>query len=184
MNTSLTTNSYTGEAFLAALEADTLATPIVRVGMVKRAAKDSQTILFSESACDNWIEVPIAAIEAVRHISAAKCRDHEHPLVEMRFKEPEDRTARVFAELLRSVPTGVVGMDGAADDGVPDVVFQQSGGGTFGGPGAPLDPCKCLEWTSGGAYYIEWIRIAPGRRIPILRRLSFRSCKTWECSPR
>lgn len=177
MNQQITSKTYTGEAFAKALEAGPLKTSIARVGMVKRAEGNSKVVLFSESGCDGWIEVPIEMIDEVAHLASTTCEDHEHPLVEIRFKEPEDPAARVFADLARSVAAGVVGMDAGGGSAVPGAVFRQrDDDATFGTNEDELfTGLRCLARTK--VYYLTYIRIAPGVHIPVLRWVTV--CKSY-----
>jgi hypothetical protein len=182
VNQQLTSKTYTGEAFAKALEAGSLRASIVRTGMVKRDAEDPKVVLFTESGCDGWIKVPIEMIEEVAHLSSARCKDHDHPVVQIRFKEPDDGPARVFADLARAAANLPLSFDERiGDDVAPDGVFRQSGGGgTTGGTGGGLDGCKCIgyEWN------LRWVRIrVPGGFLwaPIRTR---GQCTIYECSPR
>lgn len=182
MNDTLSTPTYTGRAFADALSAGSLKHAIVRVGMVKRNEDDAKKLLFSESGCGRWIEVPIEQIDAVKHLSTSKCEDHEHPLVEIRFKEPEDGAARLFADLARVGAVGAIGGQAMPIvDDVPGAVFRQRDDDAAGTTGTLLDDCRCIayEWS----YRVARIRIAPGRFIPVLIRTRG-ACSIYECSPR
>jgi hypothetical protein len=176
VNLQITTKTYTGEAFAKALGEETLQQSIVRVGMIKSDADDPKTLLFTESGCTEWIKVPLELIEEVAHLSKAKCSDHEHPLVAIRFKEPSDPAGRLFADLARSTPAGVAGIDGMADEQLPpDTVFRQHDGGVGGTDSDTIGGYRCLayEWF----YFIAYIRDANGTHLPVIRRVKL--CKVF-----
>jgi hypothetical protein len=177
------TKSYSGEEFAKALSEGSLRDSIVRVGMVKMPAQGSGVILFAEGECTDWIEVPVELIEEVTHLSTANCRDHEHPLVAMRFKEPVgDPAAQLFADLARrSAPPPVVAGEGPMQELPPGAVFRQHGDVGPGDSGTgPLERCKCLV-PGKLQCHVEYIRIGPNFHIPILR--CSKPCLVWECSP-
>ena len=98
---------FTGQEFAKSLSTGQLKKSIVRVGMAKKSDDSPDTILFAEGRmCREWISIPVSVIEQVTLLGNITCRDHGHPLVEIRFKEPDPKneTARVFAELARRVP--------------------------------------------------------------------------------
>lgn len=96
--------SFTGKEFAKALTDGTLNEPIVKIGMVKKDEGRSSAILFAEGfTCAHWIKIPLDLIEEVKHLSTIQCRDHEHPLVQISFKEPANQEARVFAQLARGI---------------------------------------------------------------------------------
>jgi hypothetical protein len=171
VNQHSTSKTYTGEEFAKALEAGSLKQSIVRVGMVKQDADNPQALLFSESGCGGWIKVPIEMIEEVAYLSTATCEDHEHALVQIRFKEPPDGPARVFADLTRAASNLPLSFDaGNPGDAAPGAVFQQNDGGTVGGGvGGYLDRFRCLA--KQRIYYVVWVRLASGVHIPIVQSI-------------
>jgi hypothetical protein len=97
-------NVFTGQEFLKSLSEGKLKEPIVKIGMVKKPDDSSDTILFAEGGlCDGWISIPLSAIEQVTFLQHITCRDHQHPLVMIQFKEPDpkNQAASVFADLAR-----------------------------------------------------------------------------------
>lgn len=174
---------YSGEDFAKAMSDDSLRGAIVREGMAKPDPDNHKAILFAETDCNAWIRIPTAFVDEVTLLSKVKCRDHEHPRVRIRFKEPvENAGAQLFADLARNsaIPSTPV-LDEDADGLVPEEVFRQTGGGTVGDGRDPLDRCKCIgyEWH----YRVVYVRIAPGVVIPVLRRTRG-ECSIYECSPR
>jgi hypothetical protein len=96
---------FTGQEFANSLSTRQLKRSIVKVGMAKKSDDSPDTILFVEGRkCGEWVSIPVSIIEQVTLLGNITCRDHVHPLVEIRFKEPENETARVFAELARRGP--------------------------------------------------------------------------------
>jgi len=98
---------FTGQEFAKRLSTGQLKKSIVKVGMAKTNDDSPNTILFAEGRmCAEWISIPVSVIEQVTLLGNVTCRDHEHPLVAIRFKEPDPKneTARVFAELVRRGP--------------------------------------------------------------------------------
>ncbi|WP_406694206.1 hypothetical protein V5E97_24375 [Singulisphaera sp. Ch08] len=78
--------------------------PIVMLGMAMQAEEAPEAIRFSVGgSCSTWIRIPANQIEKVEHISDVQCKDHQHPLVQITFREPAelDSAARVYYELIR-----------------------------------------------------------------------------------
>lgn len=183
VNTSPIARAYTGEEFAKALSDGTLKESIVRMGMVKPDAEDSTAILFAESGCGDWIKVPIDLIDEVTHLATAKCEDHEHPMVQIRFKEPEGSgAARLFADLARKSAQPFLGYgEGRAEELPLGTVSRQNNGDAVGGVGSSvLDDCGCL--VRKYACRVVYIRYAPGKFVPILR--CGWDCTHYECDLR
>jgi hypothetical protein len=96
-------NTFTGQEFAKRLSEGKLKESIVKIGMTKRHDDSSDSILFAEGGCQDWISIPVDVIEQVTFLQTVPCRDHRHPLVMIQFKEPPpgDKAATVFAELAR-----------------------------------------------------------------------------------
>lgn len=190
------TASYSGHEFEKALTAGKLKAPLVRFGM----AKPSETpgyILFAEGDCNNWIKIPTHMIENVVNIAATKCRDHEHPFVQIEFKEPNegDEVAKVFAELLRQQSSGLAHAGFAAHpatiesagnaqgQGAPGSAFsfQNRSGIGIGGGGLIPEDCFCNH--SHMECSVVWVRFGSGRGsiripMPVCRWV----CDSYDCS--
>jgi hypothetical protein len=98
---------FTGQEFAKRLSTGQLKRSIVKIGMAKKSDDSLDTILFAEGRmCDEWISIPVSMIEQVTFLGNVTCRDHQHPLVVIQFKEPDasNETARVFADLARQGP--------------------------------------------------------------------------------
>jgi len=96
-------NVFTGQEFARQLAQGKLNEPIIKIGMVKKPDDSSNTILFAESGCDDWVSIPISFMEQVTFLRNVPCRDHRHPLVMIQLKEPEpgNESASVYAALAR-----------------------------------------------------------------------------------
>src|SRR5436190_1043579 len=93
------------ESFLSSLVSGGPKMPLAKSGLVKTDEHIAEFLLFSTSSnCENWMQIPIAAIDKIDYISTMRCGDHTHPYVKLHFKEPpaENKIAGLFAELLRS----------------------------------------------------------------------------------
>ncbi len=73
------------------------------IGMAKVAEGDAKALMFSpKGSCENWIRIPLDSIEKVEHVGTVRCKDHEHPVVRLFFKDPGG-TASIFISLLRAL---------------------------------------------------------------------------------
>ena len=96
--------SFAPEDFIASLERDEISPPIVVRGMAKKS-DDDQYLQFAPGArCSNWIEIPLASIETVDVVDVVPCKDHTHPLVNLRLKAPETAEGKLFASLAQAGP--------------------------------------------------------------------------------
>ena len=171
-------NVFTGQEIVRNLSEGKLKDPIVKVGMAKKAEDSSDAILFADGgSCDDWISVPVSVMEQVTFLRNVSCRDHQHPLVMIQFKEPDPKnpTASVFAELARRnartnpIQPGTVG--------TPQTVAQRADGGGFGG-GAPegIGGLECIAWHRECGWktlYISSLNL----NIPIY--VCWNVCDTW-----
>jgi hypothetical protein len=85
--------SYSTNEFLSKLSADELEDPtaVKIIGLAKPDDQHPATIHFSTSlACETWFPIPAEIIESIDHLKTVPCRDHQHPLVRVTFKRPED----------------------------------------------------------------------------------------------
>jgi hypothetical protein len=63
-------------------------------GLVKPDELNPSAIKFSYSlACGRWISIPIEIVETIDHLKTFPCKDHEHPLVRIKFKKPDENRA-------------------------------------------------------------------------------------------
>ncbi|MBA3315449.1 MAG: hypothetical protein H0T47_19445 [Planctomycetaceae bacterium] len=180
--------SLTGEEFAKALSEGSLKGPLVRIGMAKQADDDSDTILFAEGAvCSEWISIPVSIIEEVKHLTMISCRDHEHPLVQIHFKEPpaENKVARAFADLARhakpSTPLGTHVPDKTTHLAQQVPTFPSGGKGkldTF--PPAPRG-CICAVQKGLPTCVVIPI-IIPGTNIEVPSLYCFYECEKYQCS--
>ncbi|MGW0140184.1 hypothetical protein [Streptomyces calvus] len=66
------------------------------VGMVKAVEGSSSTVSFTNSLkCEHWLPLPIDIVDSFTHLKNVTCKDHEHPLVKVKFKRPGDLSPEV-----------------------------------------------------------------------------------------
>jgi hypothetical protein len=88
--------TYTPTDFVAKLSANELPEPLhtTFVGLAKYDREKPQAIQFSwSSSCQQWLTVPMDMIETVHHLGSVPCQDHQHPLVKMTCKRPDESRA-------------------------------------------------------------------------------------------
>ena len=186
-------NVFTGQEFARHLSEGKLKESLVKIGMAKKHDHSPDTILFAEGGCEDWISIPVGVIEQVTFLQTVPCRDHQHPLVMIQFKEPPagNETASVFAALARrnvpitpshawpSVPPGMgmtpgMGMSGMGTmpgmgmapglQGRPSqTVMARETGG--GGPGGGHGGLQCIVWHTQCGWTTLYVR-ALGINIP------------------
>jgi hypothetical protein len=172
-------NTFTGKDFVKQLSADALKQPLEKIGIVKKHDQDTSAILFSEgSACGRWTMIPVDIIEEVTVLGHVTCRDHEHPLVKIVFKEPpaDDKVARAFADLLRQgrTPAGpAVGGTPTGGDGA--AIARRAGGGGLGTGGSTN--LKCIVWHEECSWKTLYI---PSLGINIPFYVCEKVCDTYE----
>ncbi|WP_433527722.1 hypothetical protein ACQPZ2_30540 [Nocardia pseudovaccinii] len=79
--------------FLSKLSANDLSNPtqVSIVGLAKSDKANPSSVHFSHSlACEQWVSMPIKLIEAIDHLRTVPCKDHQHPLVRIKFKRPDE----------------------------------------------------------------------------------------------
>jgi hypothetical protein len=93
--------SWTGADLEQALREGSLdrAGGVVVVCMVKTAEQEGQ-ISITAAGCERWLDVPTDMIETAELIGHRPCREHQHPLVRLTFKNPQSNDAQIFAALL------------------------------------------------------------------------------------
>jgi hypothetical protein len=85
--------NYESADFLSRLSTNNLPDPteFSVVGLVKADAEKSSVINFSHSlACVRWLTIPIEIVETIDHLKTVACKDHQHPLVRIKFKRPDE----------------------------------------------------------------------------------------------
>jgi hypothetical protein len=181
-------NVFTGQEFAKSLSEGKLKEAIVKIGMAKKPDDSSDTILFAEGGmCDGWISIPLGAIEQVTFLQHVPCRDHQHPLVMIQFKEPDpkNQAASVFADLARrNLQTNPMqpamhggphatpmqlGMHGGllttpmgpmepGMHGIPQTIAQQRGGGVPDPDPNRSGPFVCIAWQQVCGW--QWVYIS------------------------
>jgi hypothetical protein len=164
------TTSFTGEEFAKALCEGELKVPLIRVGMVKKDERGS--ILFAPASCDDWIKVPVQWIDEVTYLGKGACRDHQHPLAQIRFKDPghDNEGARLFAELARLAPPAAAALPcGGPPAASPDSLARSFGGG-FGGFGngtfGTFPGCYCKRFEYSCREVMITVKGHPEVRVP------------------
>ena len=79
--------------FLSKLSTDDLSNPseVSIVGLAKSDEGSPSAVHFSYSlACEQWVSIPIELIEGVDHLKTVPCKDHQHPLVRIKLKRPDE----------------------------------------------------------------------------------------------
>lgn len=115
-------NTYGPSEFIQKLSANDLPDndDVTIAGLVKHDAEADEVIGFSTSmSCENWLAIPTSMIADITHLRNVKCRDHRHPLVKIRLKQPDpaqpelafllglvSELQRTVAQLTRSKTTG------------------------------------------------------------------------------
>lgn len=105
-------NTYEPSEFIQKLSANDLPDndEVTIAGLVKPDTETGEVIGFSTSmSCENWLAIPTSMITDITHLRNVKCKDHRHPLVKIRLKQPDAaQTELVFlfglvSELQRTV---------------------------------------------------------------------------------
>lgn len=184
---------FTGEELAKGLAEGGFKEPIVRVGMVKRAEDGAGTILFAMQGCGRWTSIPVELIAQATFLKNVPCKDHEHPLVMLTFKEPPagDAAATLFAELARQpAPSagpemgggmmgggiGGPGMPGGHGGGMGGGVAQRQAGGVGGVGGGQIGQLECIAWHQECGWRTLWI---PSLRVNIPIYVCWNVCDTY-----
>lgn len=70
-------------------------------GMVKDDPNDPSVVLMAtDNDCDDWIAISEALIEGYERHGSATCRDHSHPVVTLKLRQPHTAEAGIFARAL------------------------------------------------------------------------------------
>ncbi|MFJ8532872.1 hypothetical protein [Streptomyces sp. NPDC093591] len=60
-------------------------------GIVKVVEGSSEVVDFTTSLrCENWLQLPVEMVDSFTHLKNIPCQDHEHPLVRVKFKQPDE----------------------------------------------------------------------------------------------
>jgi len=73
---------------------------IAVVGLVKPDEDASDSFHFSFSGCGAWVTVPGGMVERFQPLGKARCGDHQHDLVRLHLKRPDQGHAVALADLL------------------------------------------------------------------------------------
>jgi hypothetical protein len=85
--------SYNPAEFLSKLSVNELPDPteVTIVGLARSDERFPSAIHFTTSlSCDKWLSIPIEIIESIDHLKTITCNDHQHPLVKIKFKRPDE----------------------------------------------------------------------------------------------
>lgn len=95
------TTKFTSHEFIDVLRRDEIRPQLTLIGMVKATDDDDARLLFAVGTqCADWTPVPLDSIETVEALDSVPCKDHEHPLVSLTFKQPESSEGAMFTALL------------------------------------------------------------------------------------
>lgn len=97
--------NYTPDEFISKLSEGALPADrggVTVGGLVKVDEGSPSTLSFSSTlSCQNWTPIPLDMVESIDHVRMVACKDHEHPLVRIRLKPPEE--SRSDLALLQNV---------------------------------------------------------------------------------
>jgi hypothetical protein len=85
-------HTYSPTEFLSKLSVNELSDPteVAIFGLVKVDENSSSVIHFSNSpSCETWLSIPIEIIESIDHLRFITCKEHQHPIVKIKFKHPD-----------------------------------------------------------------------------------------------
>lgn len=85
--------SYHPDELVSKLSVNQLPDPteVTVYGLVKLIDDSPSVLQFSDSLrCESWLTMPIEIVESINHLKTVTCKDHEHPLVELKFKQPDE----------------------------------------------------------------------------------------------
>lgn len=84
--------TYGPEEFTALLSRNQLPDPVNFgvAGMIKVNEELPSMVSFTlYRNCERWISLPVSMVATFTHMANVTCKDHEHPVVKIRFKKPE-----------------------------------------------------------------------------------------------
>jgi hypothetical protein len=71
------------------------------VGFVRPCSGDDAAIDFAvPGTCDEWVKIPEALVDGFEALSRSKGAAHEHDLVRLHLKRPDDATAGALHDLI------------------------------------------------------------------------------------
>lgn len=71
------------------------------VGFVRPCPDDPAAIDFAVSGtCDEWVKIPEGLVDRFEALSRGTCAAHEHDLVRLHLKRPDDATASALHDLI------------------------------------------------------------------------------------
>lgn len=125
--------TYSPTEFLANLSQDELPDPteVAIAGLVRADEKTPSVIYYSNSlSCEKWLSIPIEIIESIDHLRTVACKDHQHPLVKIKFKRPDEarQDLAFFLNLLSRLQDFIVRSQSAARTGTPTRLRDGIGG--------------------------------------------------------
>jgi hypothetical protein len=93
-------DSFEGRSLEAALKSDSFSRPASSlVGMVKMSEKEGY-VSFTRGGCEHWIDLPTYMIEEAKKVGQNRCKDHSHPVFEIKLKEPNNPEGQILFSLL------------------------------------------------------------------------------------
>jgi hypothetical protein len=162
---------------------------ITVVGMVKLSDKDAH-ISFTPAGCDAWVDIPTKLIEEAQQIGQQRCKDHSHPVFEIKLKESNDPEAKVLASVLSQRYLG-----GQPSTPYPTAIMDSQGFNSVPGAG-PADPVGtsyrrrgpigageygCCRWS---CCWWEYYRcIGPDGRLTWCAKCAVHCCAEFGCEP-
>jgi hypothetical protein len=85
--------------FIEDLRRGALAVPVQVAGMIRAAEENSDSIQVTRD-CSSWVSIPASMIEEINLLGTMKCKDHNHHVASIRFKEPQSEEGAVYARLI------------------------------------------------------------------------------------
>ena len=70
------------------------------IGMVQDSDIGDDLLQVSLDGCETWTDVPHAMIASIEYLRDQRCKDHTHPVVELKFNPITDPLARAAIGLL------------------------------------------------------------------------------------
>jgi hypothetical protein len=106
------------------------------VGMAKLAEDGHDAIMLGPThKCGPWTKIPLSAIARVVPLATCSCREHEHPVVAVYFKDKDDPVAAALGQLLRNMQKELFSQLKGTSGGAPGTAMARMAGGGTG----PMD---------------------------------------------
>lgn len=86
-------STHAPEEFVSKLSANQLPDPnsFSVAGMLKVSEESPSIVNFTmHRNCERWLPLPLDIVQTFTHIANVTCKDHEHPLVKVKFKNVEE----------------------------------------------------------------------------------------------